>query len=100
MSASHIRRIGNSEKLAEKANLRSAPDYTPARDDERWPGWCVCALFYWAVWIAVWAIAHYSRGLALGVGAAFVIVPGIYLLARVRIERIALLLHPDRWYRG
>jgi len=57
-------------------------------------------LFYAAIWLATWAIAHVQPGLALGVGAAFVIVPGIYLLARVRIERVALLLHPGRRYRG
>jgi hypothetical protein len=53
-------------------------------------------LFYIAIWLATWAIAHVHPGLALGIATAFVIVPGLYVLAGIRIARVAQMLHRDR----
>jgi hypothetical protein len=52
-------------------------------------------LFYAAIWLATWAIAHVHPGLAIGVATAFVIVPGVYVLAGIRVTRIAQMLHRD-----
>ena len=82
------------------------PEKTPVRHDDAptraelesaEPGGLpLLILFYAAIWLATWAIAHVHTGLALGIATAFVIVPGVYVLAGIRVTRIAQMLHRDR----